>query len=64
MVETLHDCVFVYTRTLTNLSCLQELLSISDAYVESTIRQQDASQGKWLTEDPSLAQIQQVMMTR
>ncbi|KAF2794021.1 hypothetical protein K505DRAFT_349569 [Melanomma pulvis-pyrius CBS 109.77] len=41
-----------------------ELLSITDDYVESTIRTQDASQGKWLAEDPSLAQIQQILMTR
>jgi hypothetical protein len=49
---------------MANVNRTQELLSISDAYVESTIRQQDASQGKWLTEDPSLAQIQQMLMTR
>lgn len=43
---------------------LQELLAISDAYVENTLRAADASQGKWLNEDPSLAQIQQILMTR
>ncbi|PSN72408.1 hypothetical protein BS50DRAFT_250965 [Corynespora cassiicola Philippines] len=41
-----------------------ELLSISDTYVENTLRSQDTSQGKWLAEDPTLAQIQQILMTR
>ncbi|KAF2682922.1 hypothetical protein K458DRAFT_48096 [Lentithecium fluviatile CBS 122367] len=41
-----------------------ELLAISDAHVENTLRTQDASQGKWLAEDPSLAQIQQCLMSR
>ncbi|KAI4645159.1 hypothetical protein J4E93_005959 [Alternaria ventricosa] len=41
-----------------------ELLAISDAYVENTLRAADASQGKWLNEDPSLAQIQQILMSR
>jgi hypothetical protein len=51
-------------RTL-KLTCgLQELLAISDAYVENTLRAADASQGKWLNEDPSLAQIQQMLVSR
>ncbi|CAN9132252.1 unnamed protein product [Alternaria alternata] len=41
-----------------------ELLAISDAYVENTLRAADAAQGKWLNEDPSLAQIQQILMSR
>jgi hypothetical protein len=43
---------------------LQELLAITDVYVESTLRNQDVSQGKWLANDPSLAQIQQQLMRR
>jgi hypothetical protein len=42
----------------------QEVLAISDTYVDSTLRAADASQGKWLNEDPSLAQIQQILMSR
>lgn len=42
----------------------QELLAISDAHVENTLRSQDVAQGKWLGEDPSLAQIQQCLMSR
>lgn len=42
----------------------KELLAITDTYVESTLRNQDATQGKWLVEDPSLAQIQQALMRR
>ncbi|KAH6621785.1 hypothetical protein C7974DRAFT_210968 [Boeremia exigua] len=41
-----------------------ELLAITDTYVESTLRNQDAAQGKWLAEDPSLAQVQQTLMRR
>ncbi|KAF2264971.1 hypothetical protein CC78DRAFT_216250 [Lojkania enalia] len=41
-----------------------ELLAITDAHVENTLRSADASQGKWLAEDPSLAQIQQILMSR
>lgn len=41
-----------------------ELLAITDTYVESTLRNQDATQGKWLVEDPSLSQIQQALMRR
>lgn len=43
---------------------LQELHAITDTYVENTLRAQDAAQGKWLHEDPSLAQIQHVLMSR
>ncbi|KAF1358472.1 hypothetical protein EJ07DRAFT_166741 [Lizonia empirigonia] len=39
-----------------------ELLAITDSHVESTLRNQDAAQGKWLAEDPSLSQIQQQLM--
>lgn len=42
----------------------KELLSITDTYVESTLRSQDTAQGKWLVEDPSLSQIQQALMRR
>jgi hypothetical protein len=42
----------------------QELLAITDVYVESTLRNQDVSQGKWLANDPSLARIQQQLMRR
>ncbi|KAH7411957.1 hypothetical protein DE146DRAFT_627970 [Phaeosphaeria sp. MPI-PUGE-AT-0046c] len=41
-----------------------ERLALTDAYVESTLRNQDAAQGKWLNEDPSLAQIQQILVSR
>ncbi|KAJ4352780.1 hypothetical protein N0V95_003942 [Ascochyta clinopodiicola] len=41
-----------------------ELLAITDTYVESTLRSQDTAQGKWLAEDPSLSQIQQQLMRR
>ncbi|OAG11575.1 uncharacterized protein CC84DRAFT_40620 [Paraphaeosphaeria sporulosa] len=41
-----------------------ELLAITDSHVDNTLRAQDASQGKWLAEDPSLTQIQQVLMSR
>ncbi|KAJ4991511.1 hypothetical protein SVAN01_02892 [Stagonosporopsis vannaccii] len=42
----------------------KELLAITDTYVESTLRNQDATQGKWLVEDPSLSEIQQALMRR
>lgn len=42
----------------------QELLAITDSHVNNTLRAQDASQGKWLAEDPSLTQIQQMLMSR
>ncbi|KAF2133817.1 hypothetical protein P153DRAFT_372380 [Dothidotthia symphoricarpi CBS 119687] len=41
-----------------------ELLAITDAYVQETLQNQDASQGKWLQEDPTLAQMQQVLLAR
>ncbi|KAF2732858.1 hypothetical protein EJ04DRAFT_535800 [Polyplosphaeria fusca] len=41
-----------------------ELLAITDEHVDNTLRSQDSAQGKWLGEDPSLAQIQQVLMSR
>ncbi|KAF2643654.1 hypothetical protein P280DRAFT_214014 [Massarina eburnea CBS 473.64] len=41
-----------------------EISRVRDEYVDSTLRTQDASQGKWLVEDPSLAQIQQILLTR
>ena len=41
-----------------------ELLALTDAHVEQTLRNQDAAQGKWLGEDPSPAQIQHVLMSR
>lgn len=41
-----------------------ELLAITDAHVDNTLRSQDAAQGKWLAEDPSLTQIQQILMSR
>ena len=43
-----------------HLGALQQ----ADAYVENTLRAADAAQGKWLNEDPSLAQIQQILMSR
>ena len=53
-----------FLQTQTNETSLQELLAITDAYVENTLRAQDAAQGKWLNEDPSLAQIQHILMSR
>ncbi|KAF2119437.1 hypothetical protein BDV96DRAFT_610453 [Lophiotrema nucula] len=41
-----------------------ELLSITDEHVENTLRSQDTSQGKWISEDPSLSQIQQILLAR
>ncbi|KAF1965133.1 hypothetical protein BU23DRAFT_34967 [Bimuria novae-zelandiae CBS 107.79] len=41
-----------------------ELLAITDAYVDYTLRSADAQQGKWLAEDPSSTQIQQMLMRR
>jgi hypothetical protein len=36
---------------------MQELAAITDEHVEYSLRAQDAAQGKWLEEDPSLAII-------
>lgn len=47
--ELLADCV------------LQELASITDARVDTVLRQADSAEGKWLAEDPSLAAIQRVV---
>lgn len=41
-----------------------ELAGISDEHVDYTLRSQDAAQGKWLAEDPTLATIQQILSTR
>ncbi|KAL6707253.1 hypothetical protein ACN47E_004241 [Coniothyrium glycines] len=41
-----------------------ELAGTTDTWVESTLRAQDTAQGKWLYEDPSLAQIQQMLLSR
>ncbi|GAB7345850.1 hypothetical protein MBLNU457_4106t1 [Dothideomycetes sp. NU457] len=41
-----------------------ELASITDARVELTLRTNDARQGKWLVEDPSLAVIAQMLRPR
>lgn len=41
-----------------------ELIAITDFHVDSTLRSADAQQGKWLAEDPSLTQIQQMLMSR
>ncbi|KKY13426.1 hypothetical protein UCDDS831_g09031 [Diplodia seriata] len=40
---------------------LQELASITDEYVEFSLRSEDVQQGKWLHEDPGLAIIQQYL---
>jgi hypothetical protein len=37
---------------------------MTDAYVENTLRAADAAEGKWLDEDPSLAQIQRILSSR
>jgi hypothetical protein len=37
---------------------------MTDSYVETTLRNQDAAQGKWLAEDPTLAQIQHFLARR
>lgn len=39
-------------------------MAMTDAYVDNTLRAADAAQGKWLNEDPSLAQIQQIILSR
>ncbi|KAJ6285672.1 hypothetical protein J3E71DRAFT_337797 [Bipolaris maydis] len=41
-----------------------ELMAMTDAYVDNTLRAADAAQRKWLNDDPSLAQIQQIIMSR
>ncbi|KAH3909857.1 hypothetical protein HBI56_130640 [Parastagonospora nodorum] len=41
-----------------------ERIATTDAWVESTLRATDAASGKWLNEDPSLEQIQQILMSR
>ncbi|KAL1650728.1 hypothetical protein SLS58_000846 [Diplodia intermedia] len=40
---------------------LQELASITDEYVEFSLRSEDVQQGKWLHEDPGLPIIQQYL---
>jgi hypothetical protein len=42
----------------------QELMAMTDAYIDNTLRAADAAQGKWLNEDPSLSQIQQIILSR
>ncbi|EUC31305.1 hypothetical protein COCVIDRAFT_29011 [Bipolaris victoriae FI3] len=41
-----------------------ELMAMTDAYVENTLRAADAAQQKWLNDDPSLAQIQQIILSQ
>jgi hypothetical protein len=43
---------------------VQERLALTDVYIERTLRTQDAAQGKWLNEDPTLAQIQHILVSR
>lgn len=43
---------------------LQEVAAVTDEQVEYTLRAQDAAQGKWLAEDPSLATIRQFLSNR
>jgi len=57
-----HHPFFVLTAATDGL--VKELLAITDTFVGSTLRTQDAAQGKWLAEDPSLSQIQQQLMRR
>jgi len=47
---------------LTDIS--QERIATTDAWIESTLRATDVANGKWLNEDPSLAQIQQILVSR
>lgn len=42
-------------------SLQSELASITDEYVEFSLRSEDVQQGKWLHEDPGLAIIQQYL---
>ena len=60
ITKTIHP--YHPTTILTRRS--QELLAITDEYVDNTLRAKDASQRKWLAEDPSLTQIQQILMRR
>lgn len=39
-------------------------MAMTDAYVENTLRAADAAQQKWLNDDPSLAQIQQIILSQ
>ncbi|KAF2503371.1 hypothetical protein BU16DRAFT_38529 [Lophium mytilinum] len=41
-----------------------ELSGITDQHVDYTLRSQDATQGKWLAEDPALVTIQQILAAR
>lgn len=43
---------------------LQEILAITDAQVDYTLRANDTVQGKWLGDDPSLQTILQHMQFR
>ncbi|KAF2006035.1 hypothetical protein P154DRAFT_570765 [Amniculicola lignicola CBS 123094] len=50
-----------------HLALLQQAdsqLRMAHAHVDGTLRNADATQGKWLAEDPSLTYIQQILMTR
>ncbi|KAF2871618.1 hypothetical protein BDV95DRAFT_607044 [Massariosphaeria phaeospora] len=48
----------------TDSTLRMELICITDVHVENTLRTQDGAEGKWLEEDPSLANIQQIIMAR
>lgn len=41
-----------------------EVILITDIHVGNSLRSQDVSQGKWLSDDPTLPQIQQILMSR
>ncbi|CAE6994992.1 hypothetical protein P3342_000024 [Pyrenophora teres f. teres] len=71
-VKTRADILQGQTPNMNHMPALQqadatlrhELMAITDIFVEHTLRSVDAAQRKWLNEDPSLAQIQQILMSR
>lgn len=50
------------THTLSKhciLTIFQEITALTDEYIDATLRTSDASQGKWIVEDPDLEAIEQ-----
>jgi hypothetical protein len=64
MILSIVGSLLVHIGSRTDQDRLQELMAITDEHVDNTLRSQDSAQGKWLNEDPSLTQIQQMLMRR
>jgi hypothetical protein len=62
----IYYCSTVLTRfsEMSNHGTVQELAAITDEHVENTLRTQDASEGKWLDEDPPLSTVIHILQTR